>query len=524
MDDHSGEEVKRVNDVSGVIDPELEDSLSSEAAGKSLEIVESWVNDEISDERASKKIETVQSAIRDRKMAKARRRLPQVIRYVEMDEEEKVSKDDSTLSIGPSSGTSEVYNVSSTSSSPKSVPKSRSSSRATSGGSSPPSTEETPEEVRFQRRYPTDYEPMTPPELKSKVSPGYCHVDAGVPDYSRYKEYPVMDYRHPALQKSLDLRDRYISDLETRIAQHCNECRLNCNRDMARADRLDDRIQDLRETLNQRSQMVIDSSVKRKIVISVDSEEPMETKDEADKDKSVIEVGDSPKSSEVQQDENPEEKEDLTLQETEEEMNRINLRSEFDIPEELPSPSPSPERKEDSEDQDDDDEEEDELPPLIPPPEEPTPDDGDQQQSGDASNPVFGPNLEHGSNAPLDQSQPTFDPNLVTISGPSDSEWVIADPPVEADPVCVACGETKCEEEIDCMENYLNMMDESDDSTYKVQFLLRNVFYIILLKLLSLRMISDCLCKFDGGLKSISQDRRLSPNGYLSPSVFFIFV
>ena len=105
VDDDTGEEVRRVNDVAGVIDPEADNSMDSDAAAKSLNVAEKWIEDDISDANATRQIETIQSNIKARRMAKARRRLPQVVRYINVDSEDSGKSNDSTLSIGPDKAT-----------------------------------------------------------------------------------------------------------------------------------------------------------------------------------------------------------------------------------------------------------------------------------------------------------------------------------------------------------------------------------------------------------------------------------
>ena len=71
---------------------------------------------------------------------------------------------------------------------------------------------------------------MTPTPLKSKEEISYCHLDEGRPNYPT--DYPTEEHRHPDLRRQLDLRDR-----------------INAGLEMARAEALDKRVQDLRETL-----------------------------------------------------------------------------------------------------------------------------------------------------------------------------------------------------------------------------------------------------------------------------------
>ena len=123
---------------------------------------------------------------------------------------------------------------------------------------------------------------------------------------------------------------------------------------------------------------------------------------------------------------------------------------------------------------------------------------------------------------------PVFDPAVVQVSGPEDKDWVISDPPVQIQSKCVACGKVECDEEVECVDKYLKMMEESDDSTYttddKVQ-LLKLIFCLI-------NFLNNCLPRMTSEVPNkISCEHKISDQDYTYPQVdtapplsYFIFV
>ena len=134
-------------------------------------------------------IETFQTAIKNRKMAKAKRRLPPdvsawTLRRIQ-------------ITIGQSIFWKLICPECRIGShTPTSTPGTRNSSSSGSGRSSVKSTEETPNDIRISRRFPADQKPMTPRALRTKSTPDYCHVDRKLPNYSVFNDYPTEEYRH----------------------------------------------------------------------------------------------------------------------------------------------------------------------------------------------------------------------------------------------------------------------------------------------------------------------------------------
>ena len=479
VDDDTGEEVRRVNDEAGVIDPEADNSMDSDAVGRSLNVAEKWIGDDISDTNATRQIETIQSNIKARRMVKARRRLPQVVRYINVDSEDSGNSNDSTLSIGPDKATpvkNKTVSLSESSSSEQ-----RESSVPGSDRSSEKSAQETPTPIRYSRRVPTDWEPMTPTPLRSKEEISYCHLDEGKPNYPT--DYPTEEHRHPDLRRQLDLRDRYIMELEEIIAKSRHECRINSGLEMARAEALDKRVNDLRETLKKKSAEKLDAASK-----AVIEESLMDPKDDVPMNRTIV-IGSPPSVKEVELEE---EANDMSVQETEEEMEKINLRSAYEFEEDLPSPSPPPRRAS--------------VQSQVAVNDPPTPVPGEEEaEEADANleeecpepeannNPQEeGPDNNHQEEIPDTPQAPLF-----IESGPSDAEWVQSDH-VSSDPICVTCNKTKCDQEIECIASYLDMMKRADEALQAADEELSHQV-LILLKFLKiivnisqfLRIISD---------------------------------
>ena len=113
-------------------------------------------------------IETIQRAIKNRKMAKAKRRLnPDVSAWTLRRIQITFGQSIFWKLICPECRIG--------SHTPTSTPGTRNSSG--SGRSSVKLTEETQDDIRIPRRFPTDQEPMTHRALRTKSTPDYCHVD-----------------------------------------------------------------------------------------------------------------------------------------------------------------------------------------------------------------------------------------------------------------------------------------------------------------------------------------------------------